>query len=154
MIPRRRAVAVLAMAAVTAGCAANPSPGGGGGPIRSVRAFAAQLSGAEVVPPVGGGGSGTAAVTLYPGGKWMTWEVDYVGLSGPATAAHFHGPAAAGANAGVAVGLGPNLDSPIVGSAEVTDAQAADLVAGRWYVNIHTAANPNGELRGQVTPVH
>ena len=40
--------------------------------------------------------------------------------------------------------------SPLQGSATLTDAQAADLMAGRWYVNIHTAANPNGEIRGQL----
>ena len=41
--------------------------------------------------------------------------------------------------------------SPVEGSATLTDAQAADLVAGKYYVNIHTAANPGGEIRGQVT---
>ncbi len=46
----------------------------------------------------------------------------------------------------------PNAgSSPAEGSATLTDAQAADLVAGKYYVNIHTAANPGGEIRGQVT---
>jgi hypothetical protein len=81
----------------------------------------------------------------------LNWTVTYAGLSGPATAAHFHGPAMPGANAGVVVPITGALASPIKGSAVLTAAQAADLVAGKWYVNVHTAANPGGEVRGQVT---
>ncbi len=43
------------------------------------------------------------------------------------------------------------MTSPVSGQATLTDAQAADLLAGRWYINLHTAANPGGEIRGQVT---
>ncbi len=71
-------------------------------------------------------------------------------MTGPVTAGHFHGPAAAGANAGVVVPFAGSLASPITGSATLTDAQIADLKAGKWYVNLHTAANPGGEIRGQV----
>ena len=53
-------------------------------------------------------------------------------------------------NAGVAVPITGIATSPVEGSATLTDAQAADLVAGKYYVNIHTAANPGGEIRGQV----
>ena len=80
----------------------------------------------------------------------MTWRINYSGLSGPPTAAHFHGPAAPGANAGVAVPIPNPATSPVQGPATLTDAQAADLLAGRYYINIHTAANPGGEIRGQV----
>ena len=72
-------------------------------------------------------------------------------MSGPATAAHFHGPAEVGKNAGVAVAIPNATTSPNEGSATLTDAQAADLLAGKYYVNVHTAANPGGEIRGQVT---
>ena len=71
-------------------------------------------------------------------------------MTGPVTAGHFHGPAAAGANAGVVVPFAGSLASPITGSATLTDPQIADLKAGKWYVNLHTAANPGGEIRGQV----
>jgi hypothetical protein len=65
---------------------------------------------------------------------------------------HFHGAADPGTNAGVQVNIGSisGLGSPTAGSTTITGAQGADLVAGLWYVNIHTAANPGGEIRGQV----
>jgi hypothetical protein len=80
----------------------------------------------------------------------LTWTVDYSGLSGPATAAHIHGPADPGANAGIVIPFTGNLASPIKGSATLTDAQMAQLEAGKWYVNIHTEANKPGEIRGQL----
>jgi hypothetical protein len=48
--------------------------------------------------------------------------------------------------------LGDKFDSPIAGSATMTDAQLADLQAGKCYVNVHTAANKGGEIRGQLAP--
>ena len=93
---------------------------------------------------------GDAAVTYDTTNKQVTWRINYSGLSGPPTAAHFHGPAAPGANAGVAVPIPNPATSPVQGSATLTDAQAADLLAGRYYINIHTAATPAGEIRGQV----
>jgi hypothetical protein len=83
--------------------------------------------------------------------KQLKWKVSYSGLSGPATAAHFHGPAEPGKNAGVMIPIQNIATSPAEGSATLTDAQAADLMGGRLYVNVHTAANPGGEIRGQVT---
>ena len=94
--------------------------------------------------------TGTAEVAYDTTTKMATWTVTFNGLTGPATAAHFHGPAAPGANAGVALLIGNTPSSPAKGTATLTDAQAADLLAGKWYVNIHTAANPGGEIRGQL----
>ena len=111
----------------------------------------ADLTGAQEVPPVTTQGKGSAEVNFDPASKKLSWTVTYSGLSGPPTAAHFHGPAEAGKNAGVAVPIPNQANSPVTGSATLTDAQAADLQAGRYYVNIHTAANPSGEIRGQVT---
>lgn len=111
--------------------------------------FVADLKGSSEVPPNTTGGSGKVTVTYDPATKEITWDGTYSGLTGPATAAHFHGPADPGKNAGVAVPITP-ATSPLHGTAKLTDAQAADLEAGRWYVNVHTEANKGGELRGQL----
>ena len=111
----------------------------------------ATLDGKSEVPPNTSAGTGTADINYDAASKKLTWKVTYSGLSGPATAAHFHGPAEPGKNAGVAVAIPNATSSPAEGSATLTDAQAADLMAGRYYVNVHTAANPGGEIRGQVT---
>ncbi len=110
----------------------------------------ATLSGASEVPPNQSGGSGMVTATFDTATKQLSWQGNYSGLSGPVTAAHFHGPAEPGKNAGVALAITPNT-SPFSGSATLSDTQASDLLAGRWYVNIHTAANPGGEVRGQLT---
>ena len=109
----------------------------------------ADLNGASEVPPNQSAGTGTVTATFDTATKQLSWKGNYSGLSGPATAAHFHGPAEAGKNGGVAMPITPNA-SPFTGAATLTDAQAADLLAGRWYVNVHTAGNPGGELRGQL----
>ena len=51
----------------------------------------------------------------------------------------------------IALLIGNNPMSPAKGTATLTDAQAADLMAGNWYVNVHTAEHRGGEIRGQVT---
>jgi hypothetical protein len=112
--------------------------------------FKATMNGASEVPPKTTEGKGTATATLDTVTKKLTYNVTYSGLSGPATAAHIHGPAAAGANAGVLFPFAPPT-SPISGSVTMTDAQIADLEAGKMYVNVHTATNPGGEIRGQLT---
>ena len=109
------------------------------------------LDGKSEVPPNTSAGTGTADVDYDAATKKLTWKLTYSGLSGPATAAHFHGPGEAGKNAGVAVAIPNATSSPAEGSATLTDAQAADLMAGKYYINVHTAANPGGEIRGQVT---
>jgi hypothetical protein len=110
----------------------------------------ATLDGKSQVPPNTSAASGAADIDYDPASKKLSWKLTYSGLSGPATAAHFHGPAEAGKNAGVAVAIPNATSSPAEGSATLTDAQAADLTAGKYYVNVHTAANPGGEIRGQV----
>jgi CHRD domain len=109
----------------------------------------AMLDTASEVPPTTGTGKGTLDGSLDTASKMLTYTLTFSGLSGPATAAHFHGPAAVGANAGVAVPI-KGTASPDKGSVKLTDAQIADLEAGKWYVNVHTKANPGGEIRGQV----
>ena len=111
----------------------------------------ATLDGKSEVPPNASAGTGTADIDYDAATKKLSWKLTYSGLSGPATAAHFHGPAEPGKNAGVGVAIPNATKSPVEGSATLTDAQAADLMAGKYYVNVHTAANPGGEIRGQVT---
>jgi hypothetical protein len=112
--------------------------------------FKASISGAQEVPAKTTDGKGDALATLDTKTKMLSYTVTYTGLSGAATAGHIHGPAAAGANAGVLVPFA-SAASPISGTATLTDVQIADLIAGKMYVNIHTAANPGGEIRGQLT---
>lgn len=114
-------------------------------------AITAKLSGANGVPPVTTAGTGMLDASFNKTTSVLTYTVTYSGLSGPVAAGHFHGPAMAGANAGVALGFSGSMESPIKGSATLTAAQAADLLAGKWYVNLHTAANKGGEIRGQAT---
>jgi hypothetical protein len=111
----------------------------------------ATLDGKSEVPATTTAGTGTADIDYDPSTKKLTWKLTYSGLSGPATAAHFHGPAEADKNAGVKVPIPNATSSPAEGSAVLTEEQAADLTAGKYYVNVHTAANPGGEIRGQVT---
>jgi|SRR4051812_9635855 len=110
----------------------------------------AALDGKQEVPATTSAATGTADLDYDAASKKLSWKLTYSGLSGPATAAHFHGPAETGKNAGVAVAIPNATASPVEGSATLTDAQAADLAAGKYYINIHTAANPGGEIRGQV----
>jgi len=112
--------------------------------------FQASLSGKSEVPPTTSSGNGDVLATLDTASKKLSYTMTYYGLSGPATAAHFHGPAASGANAGVVVPIGTNPANPTSGSVTLTDAQIKDLEAGKWYANVHTEANKGGEIRGQM----
>jgi hypothetical protein len=134
--------AVAAMALLSA-CAGD----------QTTKSLQAKLAGAQEVPPVNSGGQGSADLSLNTATKQLTWKISFSGLSSDAAAAHIHGPAGPGANAGVVVNLAPNgMKNPLEGSATLTDAQIADLMAGKDYVNIHTATNKGGEIRGQITP--
>ncbi len=146
MLPRRLAlVSFIAAAAALSACAADY-----GMPRASqVVTLTATLSGSQEVPPNMSGGMGQARLTFNKDTNDLQYTVSYSGLTGAATGAHIHGPAAAGANAGVKVGFA-NPASPITGSAKLDPAQAADLLAGLYYVNVHTAAYPGGEIRGQL----
>ena len=118
-------------------------------PMMATQNFRATLSSAAEVPANASAGTGALEATFDKGTSVLRWKVTYAGLSGPATMAHFHGPAMPGANAGVAVPF-TSAASASEGSAVLTPAQIADLMAGKWYVNVHTAQNPGGEIRGQV----
>ena len=110
----------------------------------------ADLKGASEVPPVDSKGTGSVTATFDTASKKLSWKGSVTGLSGPATAAHFHS-GEPGKNGGVVVPIAGADKGPFEGSATLTDAQAEELMAGKWYVNVHTAANKGGEIRGQVT---
>lgn len=114
--------------------------------------FAAELTGGSEVPAVDTAATGKLEATLDTESKVFTWNITYEGLSAEATAAHFHGPAAEGANAPPVVPIEGALASPIAGNATLSDEQVTQLQAGEWYFNVHTAAHPDGEIRGQVKP--
>jgi hypothetical protein len=111
--------------------------------------FKAPLTANEEVPPNPSKGTGNIEATYDTSSKKLSWKGSYSGLTGPVTAAHFHGPAPKGQNAGVVVPVDAGK-SPFEGSATLTDPQAADLTKGDWYFNAHTAENKGGEIRGQM----
>jgi hypothetical protein len=113
--------------------------------------FHAMLDAASEVPPSKSTGSGEATASLDTATHELTYDVTFSGFSSDVTAAHIHGPAAAGKNAGVVVPLGSAPKSPIHGSAKLTPEQEQELTAGMYYVNIHSKNNPSGAVRGQLT---
>ncbi len=131
--------------------------------------FKGDLNGSTQVPPSQTAGTGTVTAIYDSDTKRLSWAGSYSGLSGAATAAHIHGPAPAGTNARLVFWISDNinqcsqgecksssdtktqpLNSPFQGSATLTEPQAADLIAGMYYVNVHTDAYPRGEIRGQL----
>lgn len=115
--------------------------------------YSAQLTSSAEVPPNTSQATGNVDATFDTDSKMLMWTITYDKLSGPATMAHFHGPAPVGVNAKPVVTIEPSqLASPIKGMATLTDQQVADLSSGKWYFNVHTAKNPAGEIRGQMMP--
>jgi len=109
----------------------------------------ASMNADSEVPPNSSKGTGMLVATYDTTSKTLSWKGSYSGLTGPVTAAHFHS-GEPGRNGGAVVPISPNT-TPFEGAATLTDAQAAELMAGKWYVNLHTNANKGGEIRGQVT---
>ncbi|MGH8848652.1 MAG: CHRD domain-containing protein [Polaromonas sp.] len=138
-----RTAFAAAVLVLFAGCAALR-------PDAHLEAFSTQMTSANEVPPVKTPATGRVDAVLDKNTNLFRWKLSYSGLSGPATAGHFHGPAAIGANAGIALPFRGAPTSPMEGRATLTAAQAADLMAGKWYANIHTVAHPGGEIRGQM----
>ena len=121
--------------------------------------FSANLDGAQENPPVTTTATGTGSFTLKSSSSGTVTELEYhitvAGLSGSIAAAHFHN-AATGTNGGIVRDISFNGNTA-EGSWKsddtnqpLTSALLAELLAGRLYVNVHTGANPGGEIRGQV----
>ncbi len=120
------------------------------GPARAEMVkFKAHLSAAAETPPNDSRASGDVVATLDTATGKLNWNGSYSGLTGPELMSHFHGPGAPGASAPVAVQANGKA-SPFSGSAMLSQAQVADLMAGKWYFNVHTEQNKGGEIRGQL----
>ncbi|WP_284944063.1 CHRD domain-containing protein [Acidisoma cladoniae] len=107
---------------------------------------------AKLIPEQGAPPTGLGAVVATYDAATLTlsWHITYSGLTGPLVAAHFHGPATPGMDAPPVIPIPPPYLNPLDGSAKLTLDQVSQLLGGLYYVNLHTAAYPNGEIRGQV----
>ncbi len=132
----------LAALAVTAfaGAARNASP-----IMIAAKLTAKQEVPKQVVKNTKASGSFTGDIT----GTKLTWTLKFSHLTGPATAAHIH-LGAMGVSGNVVVPLCGPCKSPLKGTATLTKALLKDLKTHKLYVNVHTAKNPNGEIRGQL----
>lgn len=105
------------------------------------------MSGANETPAVTTSATGAVSGTYDPNTKVMTYTVTYAGLT--PIAGHFH-KGAAGVSGPVSIVYPNNLASPITATVTLTQEQADALTAGMLYANLHTQANPNGEIRANV----
>lgn len=112
--------------------------------------YTTALTGADEVPATDSKGTGSVVATYDPKSKELKWRIEYSGLTGDVTAAHFHGPGEPGKNAPPIVPLSGSLKSPIDGKATLTDEQAKMFMDGKVYFNLHTEKNKGGEVRGQL----
>ena len=117
----------------------------------SLITLTADLNGAQANIGLGTGslGSGIANMLFDDVSNEFSWDISWSGLSSNALAAHFHGPGLPNQNSGVQVPIDFTIN-PTSGSALISAVQATELLAGLWYINIHTAQFGGGEIRGQV----
>ena len=112
--------------------------------------YGCDLKSSSEVPPNDSQATGKVDATYDPMSMKFSWNITYSGLTGPATAAHFHGPAKAGSNAGPIITLKAPLTSPMTGSETLSKEQGESLAAGMWYFNVHTEKHGPGEIRCQL----
>ncbi|MCW3091987.1 MAG: hypothetical protein JWP81_3056 [Ferruginibacter sp.] len=114
--------------------------------------FGNALTGAQQFPVNASTARGTVIVKYNTQTNFLELVGDYQNLTADATAAHIHGPAGPGANAGVLFNLTTTAGTTgtLTGTATLTDAQEVDLLAGNMYVNVHNATFPGGEIRAQL----
>ena len=118
----------------------------------ATRTFFAVLNAGQETPSNDSNALGVAYLTFDDKTLKVCYSVSYISLSGPASAAHIHGPAAPGVSAAVLVALSPTAN-PLNGCVTLPKANKKDLQHGMTYVNIHSSRFPSGEIRGQVIPV-
>ena len=160
MKARHLFTALLALTTVTAVACDDEDEDPNGPP--DTQTLSADLTGAAERPtPVVTNATGDAEFVISTSGSTttITYTVTVSGLSGPITAAHIHGPANASVAAAVIVPLSAVTGSgtSFTGSFTTTGNATIDMatlvthmLAGNTYINVHTAANPNGEIRGQI----
>jgi hypothetical protein len=113
-------------------------------------------SGSQEVPAVTTSATGTLTGTYNAGTNLLQYNINWVGLSGDVSVAHFHGPALAGVSAGPLIDLTVTtngVNGNITGSVTLHDSTEAHLLSGKLYYNLHSVLNPTGEIRGQVTTI-
>lgn len=116
------------------------------------RRVTATMNGAKEVPPNPGTGTGSLEGVVNMASRELRWNVKCTGLTGPVTAMHFHGPATDAQNAAVVANVPGGCDAAGTTGRVVIDQNGlADLLAGKWYLNIHTQRYPDGEIRGRVS---
>lgn len=121
-----------------------------GGEIRGqIVSAVAAIDPAQEVPPSPVGGVGFGLFNINTQTNTLDYYISVQGLSAPETAAHIHGVARHGANAGVLHALPPG--NPKVGVWNYPAALESALLDGLMYVNVHTTAFPGGETRGQIS---
>ena len=140
-------VAVVTGLLAIGGCTSTQMGGMGMGSM-SGGAMNVTLTGSNEVPPVTTSAKGTGTITIKDD-RTVSGSVTVTGMT--PTAAHIH-EAAPGANGPVIVPMTKSGDNMFVfpATAKLTDAQYASFKAGNTYVNVHTAANPGGEIRAQL----
>jgi len=149
---RRRGFAVLAAGALALALA--PA-------VLGAETFTAELSGENQVPPLDVEASGDATVTISDDEQTVSWEVTYSGLTGAPAAGHIH-VGADGAHGPVMIPFASVTETGTSGSFAAADYTGGEGLPADWdgvlaairdgnsYVNIHTEANPGGEIRGQL----
>jgi hypothetical protein len=133
----------LALAGILGLCTAGVSMGVVGSTMMVMLA-----TNSQEVPPTVSSAIGGGYAIIDTDANTLTYHISFTGLTSAETAAHFHGPAAPGSNAGVLVALPPG--NPKVGVWNYPEIREADILAGRIYMNIHTSNNPGGEIRAQL----
>ncbi|NLR58148.1 CHRD domain-containing protein [Chitinophaga polysaccharea] len=141
--------AVCMAACSGGGYSSSGNPGGG-----NTYTVSATLTGAQETPANSSTGTGTLTGTYDPATYKLSFTLSWSKISGVPTGMHFHGPGAAGVAAPVVfaiTGFPSAVTGTVSGTVTLSAGQAGDLLSGRWYVNIHTANFPNGEIRGQLS---
>ena len=153
MSARLHILAAFGLVGLMAACSADPSmPDSQTAATEKRIQFIANMDGRQETPPVATEANGSGTIVLDRATRRLSWDLSYNNMSSPVTGAHFHGPSGPGVASDVqlSVAMPTGATDEVHGEAQLTDEQMREVLAGLWYVNIHTEAHPDGEIRGQV----